>query len=151
MARLVYLEVAYGLLQRTVVVEHHAPELEGLYVVLVQHEGFLETFHGRLKITQLSGQGEGDMKRATVGVPLAERRGEVGLSTQTNSEHHGAAIPVGLSQALICIYEVRLQLQCLFECLNGFLMREKHRELSHSEKIHKIRPAVALILDQLTD
>lgn len=41
-----YLEVAYGLLQRAVVVQHHASELEGLDVVLVQHEGFLEAFHG---------------------------------------------------------------------------------------------------------
>lgn len=31
------------------------------------------------------------------------------------------AVPVGLSKALIGIYEVRLQLQCLFECLYGFL------------------------------
>lgn len=40
-----YLEVAYGLLQRAVVVQHHASELERLDVVLVQHEGFLEALH----------------------------------------------------------------------------------------------------------
>lgn len=40
-----HLEVAYGLLQRAVVVQHHASELERLDVVLVQHEGFLEALH----------------------------------------------------------------------------------------------------------
>ncbi len=50
----VYLEVADGLLQRAVVVQHHASELQRLDVVLVQHEGFLEALHRRLKVTQLS-------------------------------------------------------------------------------------------------
>lgn len=38
-------------------------------------------------------------------------------------ELHKLAVPVGLSEALIGIYEVRLQLQGLFECLNGFLTK----------------------------
>lgn len=49
-----YLEVAYGLLQWAVVVQHHAPELEWLDMVLVQHEGFLEALHRWFKVTQLS-------------------------------------------------------------------------------------------------
>lgn len=40
-----HLEVADGLLQGAVVVEHHSSELERLDVVLVQHEGFLEALH----------------------------------------------------------------------------------------------------------
>lgn len=38
------------------VVQHHAAQLERLDVVLVQHEGFLEALHRRLKIAQLSGK-----------------------------------------------------------------------------------------------
>lgn len=40
-----YLEVADGLLQRAVVVQHHASELQRLDVVLVQQESFLEALH----------------------------------------------------------------------------------------------------------
>lgn len=34
------------------------------------------------------------------------------------------AVPVGLSEALVGIYEVRLQLQSLLECLYSFLRRK---------------------------
>lgn len=53
-----HLEVAYSLLQRAVVVQHHPSELQRLDVVLVQHEGFLKALHGRLKIAQLSARGK---------------------------------------------------------------------------------------------
>lgn len=43
--RFLYLEIAYGLLQRAVVVQHHSSKLERLDVVLVQHEGLLEALH----------------------------------------------------------------------------------------------------------
>lgn len=49
-----YLEVADGLLQRAVVVQHHAAQLQRLDVVLIQHESFLEALHGRLKVPHLS-------------------------------------------------------------------------------------------------
>lgn len=38
------------------------------------------------------------------------------------------AIPVGLSEALVGIYEVRLQLQSLLECLYSFLRTGKSFE-----------------------
>lgn len=64
---------------------------------------------------------------------------------EINSEYHRLAVPVGLPKALIGIYEVRLQLQRLFECLNGFLTRENttsfHTQLTgNCNREHVDRP-----------
>lgn len=47
------LEVADGVLQAAVVIQHHPSELQRLKMILVQQQGFLETLHGAVKITQL--------------------------------------------------------------------------------------------------
>lgn len=111
-----HLEVAYGLLQGAVVVEHHPSQLERLDVVLIQQEGLLEALHGRLKVTQLSEEPK-EQKCTLVG----EQEGTV-----LHSCHYLAVAdaPVGLPQAFIGIYEVRLQLQGLSKSFNGFLMEE---------------------------
>lgn len=36
------------------VVQHHAPELEGLHVVLVEQQGLLKALGGRFEIAQFS-------------------------------------------------------------------------------------------------
>ena len=40
-------------------VEHHTAQLQGLDVVLVQHQGLLEALHRRLKVPKLSAEGKG--------------------------------------------------------------------------------------------
>lgn len=48
------LEVLQGLLQASVVVEHHSPQLQGLHVVLVEQQGLLEALGGCVKVAQFS-------------------------------------------------------------------------------------------------
>lgn len=48
------LEVLQGLLQAAMVVEHHAPELQGLHMVLVEQQGLLEALGSGFKIAQFS-------------------------------------------------------------------------------------------------
>lgn len=131
-----YLEVAYGLLQWAVVVQHHAPELEWLDMVLVQHEGFLEALHRWLKVTQLSWKRKKRHQHSNSGHVVSQEEANckvwltilliqiLCLSVGYKNVWNKQWIPVGLTEALIGIYEVRLQLQCLFKCLNGFLTRE---------------------------
>lgn len=49
-----HLEVLQGLLQAAMVVEHHAPELQGLHMVLVEQQGLLEALGSGFKIAQFS-------------------------------------------------------------------------------------------------
>lgn len=79
-------------------VQHHPSELQRLDVVLVQHEGFLKALHGRLEIAQLSARGRKprDGNNVEAGVSLAED-GRV-----------RRAVPVGLAEALVGVYEVWL-------------------------------------------
>jgi hypothetical protein len=49
-----HLEVLQGLLQASVVVEHHSPQLQGLHVVLVEQQGLLEALGGCVKVAQFS-------------------------------------------------------------------------------------------------
>lgn len=101
-------------------VQHHASELERLDVVLVQHESFLEALHRGLEIPQLSGKRKKRYQEVLV-------RQRFQTLNSFNANNHSPAVPVGLPEAFIGIYEVRLQLQGLFECLNGFLRRENNR------------------------
>ena len=49
-----HLEVLKGLLQAAVVIEHHSPQLQGLYVILVEQQRLLKALGGGFKIAQFS-------------------------------------------------------------------------------------------------
>ena len=49
-----HLEVLQGLLQASVVVEHHSPQLHGLHVGQDEQQGLLEALGGCVKVAQFS-------------------------------------------------------------------------------------------------